>query len=408
MADDAFAELEEAARRLTATDKATKSLNGSLGRLLGSQDPRVVFFANLACRLERVPDWDVDTGSVNGRLLKFNPDFVNGLTPAKLDGFHCHEVMHLASLHPFRMGARDPKLANRAMDLAINDILLDAGLQLPEGGCVPGKGEYAHLKKGLSFEEYYALLAGGSQEPQQDGEGEGDAEGSLDPGGDGGVEAPDSPAESRESEAECRAAVIMAGEAAKGKGELGAGIAGLVGSASKPPVDWREALRAFISQKSRDGRSWNRISRRHLSLGLYIPGRFGRKLGKVVVMVDTSGSTQPYMAAFAAALEDILTEFECEATVVYHDVPVQKISSWDPSEGPFEFENIGGGGTSHIPVFDWLNQQDGDEPACVIAFTDMESSFPAGPPATPVLWAVAGNPRAKPPFGQVVHVTLGD
>ncbi len=424
MATDGFEVMEEEVRRTSAEELATKTLNRSVVRLIQGKDAKSVFFASLACRLDRVVDWKQPTGCTNGKQIKFNPDFVNGLTPPQVDGFLVHEVCHVAFLHPYRMGARDPELSNISMDLAINSVLLDSGFQLPAGGCVAGQGEYRNLKPGLSFEEYYNLLSQGSQDPQQeqdgdDGGGSGDGEpdesgddgddsengsAGADPGGCGGVEAPPSPSEARQGEAEARTAVLMAGEAAKGRGDVGAGIRGLVGQAAKPPVDWRAVLRDFVSQKARDGRSWSRVSRRHIAAGLYMPGRFSRRLGKVAVLVDTSGSTQSYLAAFGAALDDILSEFECEAVVAYHDIPVQQVDTWEPGGAPFKLKNIGGGGTSHVPVFDWLAKQD-DEPACVIAFTDCYTTYHPVPAGIPVLWAVCGNPKAEPPYGQVVHLT---
>lgn len=469
--EDGFAVLEEEARKATAAEKATKSLNGSVVRLIQGRTPQAAFFANLACRLERVVDWTQPTGCTNGKLIKFNPDFVNGLTPAQADGFLVHEVCHVAFLHPYRMGARDPERSNISMDLAINGVLLDSGFQLPDGGCVAGKGEYGHLPSGLSFEEYYAILSerpkepeddqqeqddeedgGGSEdddsddegstqdepddedgdgdqdepsdgsddqqegkggdgepdEPDESSEGDGGGDGGAgpsDPGGCGGVEPPPNPAEARQGEAEARTAVLMAGEAAKGRGDVGAGLRGLIGAAAKPPVDWRDVLREFVSQKARDGRSWCRVSRRHIASGLYMPGRFSRKLGKVAVLVDTSGSTQPYLAAFGAALDDILSEFDCEAVVAYHDVPVQKVSEWEPGDEPFELENIGGGGTSHVPVFDWLAKLT-DEPTCVVAFTDGFTTLPDRFPEIPLLWAIAGNDSFLAPSGSMVRIEL--
>jgi predicted metal-dependent peptidase len=136
-----------------------------------------------------------------------------------------------------------------------------------------------------------------------------------------------------------------------------------------------------------------------------MPGRFSRKLGKVAVLVDTSGSTQPYLAAFGAALDDILSEFDCEAVVAYHDVPVQKVSEWEPGDEPFELENIGGGGTSHVPVFDWLAKLT-DEPTCVVAFTDGFTTLPDRFPEIPLLWAIAGNDSFLAPSGSMVRIEL--
>ena len=43
-------------------------------------------------------------------------------------------------------------------------------------------------------------------------------------------------------------------------------------------------------------------------------------------------------------------------------------------------------------------------PACVVCLTDLETTFPAAPPAAPVLWAVVGDNRCDPPFGRAVRI----
>jgi predicted metal-dependent peptidase len=62
----------------------------------------------------------------------------------------------------------------------------------------------------------------------------------------------------------------------------------------------------------------------------------------------------------------------------------------------------GGGGTSFIPVFEWIREQ-GIEPDALVYLTDGMGSFPRHAPSYPVIW---GNiyPEAKYPFGDVVDV----
>jgi hypothetical protein len=66
-------------------------------------------------------------------------------------------------------------------------------------------------------------------------------------------------------------------------------------------------------------------------------------------------------------------------------------------------EPKGGGGTDHHPVFEWIAAQ-GVDPACLVCLTDLESSFPQGPPAYPVLWATVGAGTANAPFGAQVEI----
>src|SRR5690606_8569525 len=95
--------------------------------------------------------------------LGYDPKFVDRIAPGdwrtanleQLVSVLCHEVMHVALLHPIRIAAIpdvDLGLANRAADLAINPLLKARGYTLPEG----------HLDEyrfhGMSFEEIYNVL----------------------------------------------------------------------------------------------------------------------------------------------------------------------------------------------------------------------------------------------------------
>jgi len=107
---------------------------------------------------------------------------------------------------------------------------------------------------------------------------------------------------------------------------------------------------------------------------------------------------------FAAEVNGILDAFDCSVTVLYHDTDIQKIQSWRTGDGPLELDPVGGGGTSHGCVFEWLDRS-GFVPSCVVCLTDLYTDFPDRSPVTPVLWAVVGGNTAEPPFGR--RVTVG-
>src|SRR5206468_2698134 len=83
------------------------------------------------------PTWDVDTVAVDGRELRYNPWFVTDLQTEELVGVLAHEAMHCALAHMSRRGTRDLVLWNIACDLAINPLLLDAGIKLPDCRLMP-------------------------------------------------------------------------------------------------------------------------------------------------------------------------------------------------------------------------------------------------------------------------------
>jgi predicted metal-dependent peptidase len=110
------------------------------------------FFGSLLFRLKDRPSLAVKTMATDGVSLLWNPEFVETLNAATLAGTLAHEVMHPALHHHLRRSERDPKRWNMACDYAINPLLIDAGLKLPEGVLV------ADRFRGMSAEQIYNLL----------------------------------------------------------------------------------------------------------------------------------------------------------------------------------------------------------------------------------------------------------
>src|SRR5437868_6691058 len=81
------------------------------------------FFGTLALRLAMTRDPATETASVDGRRLRYNPDWIKSLSHAQRVGLIAHEVMHCAAGHPMRLGARDHDTFNRAADFAINPLI---------------------------------------------------------------------------------------------------------------------------------------------------------------------------------------------------------------------------------------------------------------------------------------------
>jgi predicted metal-dependent peptidase len=276
------------------------------------------------------------------------------------------------------------------------------GDQGDEGG--GGQGGEAHG-------EAAAPGAGGA--PGQGGQpGQGSAGPQRDPGGSGGVIPPghNSPDERRHEEGKWQVAVAQAAQLAKRQGDVPAWLERLVAEALQPKEDWRGILREFISKQAKDEHRWSRPNRRFLQQGVYLPSLRSDELGDVIVTVDCSGSIgQRELDVFAGELRGILETFGCTLTVLHHDIPVTHVQRWEPTDGPLRLKPHGGGGTSHVPVFEWIRENAAEGTPCVVAFTDLYTEFPAKTPHLPVLWAVCGggsayHKRPEPPFGRVVEI----
>jgi predicted metal-dependent peptidase len=107
------------------------------------------FFGTLLFRLGARARSSIATMATDGVSLYFNPEFVKTLSSAELIGTLCHEVMHPALQHHTRRAGRNQKRWNMACDYAINPMLLDAGITLPNGILCEARF------RGMSAEEIY-------------------------------------------------------------------------------------------------------------------------------------------------------------------------------------------------------------------------------------------------------------
>ncbi|WP_310598655.1 DUF2201 family putative metallopeptidase [Desulfobulbus sp.] len=385
------------------------------------------FFATLSLRMPLKVDPSCRTAWTNGRVMGFNPDYVNALSPEQTEGLIAHLVMHPACGHHLRRQGRDQQDWNRACDYVINGLLLDAGLRLPEG--------YLFLEqyRDASAEAVYRQLRGeeneeeepvgeeeaeldeeepGKGEPDQgagDGQGDGQADadeaGSFDPGfagevrDDPGEHGPGNPLQQIDWER----AMVQAALNARDAGLLPAGLERLVTGAAAPRLSWRDLLQRFILRNARSDYSWVRPNRRHLHHQLYLPSLANHQLGEIVLAVDTSGSIdEEQLQRFAAEAGTVLEQ--CPATVhlLYCDLAIVRRELFQPHEPSILLKPKGGGGTDYRPVFT-LIEREGIQPDCLIYLTDLECDlFPARWPAYPVLWLKAGDGGMTPPFGEVV------
>lgn len=373
------------------------------------------FFGSLLYRLKDRESRAVKTMATDGVSLLWNPEFVETLTTATLAGTLAHEVMHPALHHHLRRSGRGPKRWNIACDYAINPLLVDAGLKLPEGVLIENRF------RGMSAEQIYNLL-----EPEEDADPNGDddqqstksndSNGSPDgnessdpsaPETDGGIgQVLDAPRESdgsptdQEQARGWEIAVKQAMTVAQQAGNLPAGIDRTMEGVAEAAVNWRELLRRLWSEMTADDYSWMRPNRRHLWRGLYLPGVVKEGVGEIVIAVDCSGSISGrQLRLFEAEARSILEGQRPERVyVLYFDAVVQKVEIYEAGQ-PISLNPVGGGGTEFAPCFDWLEKR-GIIPQTMVLLTDLYGSFPSSSPSYPVLWASTG--RRQAPFGEVI------
>jgi predicted metal-dependent peptidase len=374
------------------------------------------FFGSLLFRLKGQESRSIETMATDGVSLYYNPEFVDTLNTATLSGVLAHEVMHPALHHHVRRSGRDRRRWNEACDYAINPLLLDAGLSLPEDVLVDRRF------RGMSAEQIYNQLEteleqqSGSQDEGNPSAGDGGEEGpstqdgSNEPfapvtaGGIGQVlDAPlpdqDTPG-IEEQTREWSVAVNQAVTLAKQAGKVPAGIHRTLEGGAEAAVDWREMLRRLWSETNPTDYSWMRPNRRHLWAGLHLPGVMREGVGEIAIAVDCSGSVNArQLRLFEAEVRSILEgQRPRRVHVLYFDAMVQKVDRYEAGQR-VDLKPVGGGGTEFSPCFDWLDEQ-GITPQTLIFLTDLYGTFPLSAPSYPVLWASTGGRQA--PFGEVI------
>jgi predicted metal-dependent peptidase len=374
------------------------------------------FFGSLLFRLKGRENRSIATMATDGVSLYYNPEFVDTLNSATLAGVLAHEVMHPALQHHLRRSKRDPRRWNEACDYAINPLLLDAGLSLPDGVLVDARF------RGMSAEQIYNLREAeaqpqpGGQNSASDGAGAGSGETSENqrstdeptaPETEGGIgqvldaPLPDEETPTAEEQArEWSVAVNQAVTLSKQVGKAPAGLTRTLEGAAEAAVDWRELLRRLWSDTIPADSSWMRPNRRHIWNGLYLPGVVREGVGEIVIAVDCSGSVNArLLRLFEAEVCSILEGQRPQCVhVLYFDTEVHKVETYQAGE-QVHLNPVGGGGTDFGPCFDWLDEH-GIQPQTLVFLTDLCGTFPETEPPYPVIWASTELRNA--PFGSIV------
>jgi predicted metal-dependent peptidase len=374
--------------------------------------PEHTFFVSVMMRLNINFSKDIDTACTDGLNIFFNPDFVESLTLPEASFLFMHETMHVVYKHIHRRGSRDPKLWNIAGDYIINNELDHKGFKFIKGGCLD------HKYDGLSTDAIYARLKEKQDNQEDVGEPTFDDLG-LPPNS----EEPDTNSDSSSNKAKGASteeidaqlqdtidgAIIQAQQGnSQSHGSIPQEILRDFNERKKPAIDWRKQLAQFMFSTGKQGLSYKRPSRRGLALGVTLPGKLGKGLGRIDFAIDTSGSVSHEM--FQQFISEISYIFERmqpkQIGIMQFD---HNLKSHDCINKPSQFKEIkfkGGGGTCVEPVIEeFINNS---KSKALVVLTDGYFNTHLTNPNKPVIWAIYDNPVWVPPFGSAVHFKMSD
>ena len=419
------------------------------------------FTGSMISRLNVVSGcWDdIPTACTNGEKIWINALFYSQLTENERLFVLAHECWHVILRHFLRKMNRNQELWNWATDLEIHFLLTKEGFTAPF--VLPHDPSW----KDLSFEEIYEKLIeqakkktsndkskiGKSKksivisEDDEDGNSfENDEE--KEENEDGlsklptewknqekesknlkkssnnagqGFDTHDqnkvpekSEEDPRELENTISGKIKASSEFAKNRnrGTLPEHIQGIIDNLPKSELSWKKLLRKFLTDTMHGNRTWIPPNRRYVYKGIYRQSAKSQEMFRGVVALDTSGSCTEILPKFFSELSSLLKTFGAyEIEVIQCDCQIQNAETFSNSNPPKNFnqwKGYGFGGTSHIPVFDYINKKYGQNPPnCVICLTDLATAFPKLKPKYPVLWITPnlGDWKMEVPFGSIIQ-----
>ena len=413
-------------------DTADTIMSRARTRLVSSHP----FFGNASMKLKLIEDSSIDTMCTDGKVIRYNPDFVEDQIMLHNVGVLAHEVMHVTNGHMLRRGTRNHKLFNVACDYAINPILVKGGFELPEGVLLDDAYE------NMSAEEIYNILidqyedqeddddsgSGNSPEGQPDtsdsddsGSGSGSGSGSdsdeeSDEDSDGSGSGSGNPlddwvqdtfgdqigevedqknadgSELNESEKQREIQDLNVSNAqsemrAKSSGRGGGGFATELKGSQEEGTDWETLLLSICQDSISEEFTYNRPNRRYIAEGIYMPSRDKSDVRCAVIGLDTSYSVEDKMLnLFKGGLTRIFEDvgFDKIYVVDFTD-RVERVTEYDRGD-EFDMSDRFGGGTHFASVTDWI-EEEGLNPSCLIYLTDGYGRAPIQPDY-PVVWCL--------------------
>jgi predicted metal-dependent peptidase len=352
------------------------------------------------------------TAYTNGRDEVYGAEFIAECSDANLRFLMIHECKHKARrdlivnrhLHDI-----DPRLANQAMDYVINDEIVtqhrNDGFAKMDGPLEVGC--YDPKYHGWTTVQVFNDLRKQQGQGQEPGDGsESGGQGSLD--GHGWGEAAEMDAEEAKALEQEIIQALRQGAIAAGK--LGHDVDRSITDMLHPPVDWREALREFITDScvGNEYSTYRRPHRRYLADNLYMPSGASDKIGRILCAGDMSGSIgQREQSLILGAIADMAGTVKPDGLdMLYWHTEVSRHEAYeadDVSKFAASTKPSGSGGTDVRCVPAYIKEH-GLKPQCAIVITDGYLYHGWGEWPCPVLWVIFDNAGAAPDVGSVVHI----
>ena len=356
-------------------------------------------FGTIASKIELVLNDDIQAFKSDGIKLEYNSDFINSLSISEMEFVFANGAMHASLAHESRKNNRSGWLWQMATDLAINDMLVQNGMDRPE------LAQYRKRFEGMYAEEIYAELVDDILREDEDLEYEADDSDDVQ-NSDNKNKSNDNQQLEEELAQEIEQAQQLFEEFANAtllaeekKGDLPLHVERFFTLSQDGKIDWREELKYAIDRFYKDDYTLMPPNKKFLYAGIYLPSATSQRF-KLVVAVDSSGSVdEELLNIFLSELNFLMStipNYEIDLLVCDDKINEHKVFY---SGDILEVDIKGGGGTDFRPVFKYIDENLQDI-KLLLYFTDLDGFFPKDEPNYDLKWIAPKESVA--PFGEVI------
>ena len=378
------------------------------------KDPKYCLYSGIIMIGRTEVKDDVPTACTDGRNTYYGREYMAKLASNKRKGVILHENLHKAFRHISmwkHLFKENPTMANMACDYVINLMIMDGDnnfVSLPDGALLDYK--YKGLDAGTVYRMIKEEAKGGTVHVKRVGDQEGKDVPVVEVGngldehdweGAEGMTKEEKEMLAKDIDQALRQGAILAGK-------MSANVPREISEILEAKVDWREAMREFVTSfcVDKDESTWRRPSRRWIGQDVYMPSMIGESVGRIVIGIDMSGSIgDEEVGQFLGEVKKICDTVKPEGIdLLYWDTRVCQHEKYEQDQ----LDNLisstkprGGGGTDPQCIVNYMNKKKIKAECAVILTDGYVGSWGEGW-TCPTLWGITTDVTSE--IGKTVRV----
>lgn len=378
------------------------------------------FYGLLLMHMKYGLDAECGTAYTDGKVIRFDPKFLDELNDDELDFIMMHEILHVALKHCFRGRELEKELYNIACDIVVNSNILLSNNMDTRTITLRSDGEAMHLapngKEGYEYtaEEVYNMLQKNlgmnNAKLQSNGKTKNTTNIIDNHTKWQQIEKNEELEELWISRLDEVSKTIEIRDSIINRETMPAFAQRRLKELKNAQTDWREILIDFLQEEVVDY-SFMPPDRRFDDCPFFLPDFNDKdiKPENILFMIDTSASMKDDMVTAAySEVKGAIEQFNGKliGMLGFFDAAVIEPVPFENEEEFEMIKAIGGGGTNFQIIFNYVKEYMTDNlPVSIIILTDGYAPFPKESEAMgiPVIWLL-NNEKVNPPWGKVARI----